>query len=556
MHIAPYRCGSIILCMMVMLMLTLAGVRTSSATWDQPTLVTRWDLPLLVRVKTDGTFVAWSTNSGGASNVGSAGAMHIASGEIITAGGVRNGQMDLDNGILVWAYPTGYQSFPETDLGVFAKDLTTGEEFVVTPTPYVTDVSISDGIVVWQEFNQDWNEPTLKIRRIGEGNQTLTVPRLDPALEQTNVVVDSGEVFWLERDPESGEPRHVVRWRIGGQALIGIEEVGAPFSVHNGTMYYSHGGHLNARNLSTGDINLYDPGYVVETPGVTDGRYVFWSGNELTGEPGQIIGYDMQTRSTFVAVTVDLPDDDRSSHVGGVSVANGKLAWGVWDPWGNELGSEVYVADVKDRLPTASRPAPDTWNPVMTYFPETSHYLGWAFKDYWTANGGLPVFGYPLTEEYAETNVDSGYPLTSQFTERQRFEWHPDNAGTAYEVLLGRLGSELLMLQGRDWTTFPKADPAAPHYSTESGHAIAPEFWHYWSSHGLDFGDPGVTFRESLALFGYPLSPPMMETNADGHTVLTQYFERAVFEYHPANHDPYTVLLRRLGAEMLDAREW
>jgi hypothetical protein len=29
-----------------------------------------------------------------------------------------------------------------------------------------------------------------------------------------------------------------------------------------------------------------------------------------------------------------------------------------------------------------------------------------------------------------------------------------------------------------------------------------------------------------------------------------------VFEYHPDNQDPYTVLLRRLGAEMLVAREW
>ena len=44
----------------------------------------------------------------------------------------------------------------------------------------------------------------------------------------------------------------------------------------------------------------------------------------------------------------------------------------------------------------------------------------------------------------------------------------------------------------------------------------------------------------------------MTETNADGDTVLTQYFERAVFEYHPENADtPYAVLLRRLGAEEL-----
>lgn len=89
-----------------------------------------------------------------------------------------------------------------------------------------------------------------------------------------------------------------------------------------------------------------------------------------------------------------------------------------------------------------------------------------------------------------------------------------------------------------------------------TGHAIAEQFWGYWRGQGLEFGDDGVTMRESLALFGYPISEPMMETNGDGDTVLTQYFERAVFEYHPDNPEPYQVLLRRVGAELLDARGW
>jgi hypothetical protein len=42
----------------------------------------------------------------------------------------------------------------------------------------------------------------------------------------------------------------------------------------------------------------------------------------------------------------------------------------------------------------------------------------------------------------------------------------------------------------------------------------------------------------------------------DGDTVLTQCFERAVFEYHPGNEAPYQVLLRRLGVEELQARGW
>ena len=49
----------------------------------------------------------------------------------------------------------------------------------------------------------------------------------------------------------------------------------------------------------------------------------------------------------------------------------------------------------------------------------------------------------------------------------------------------------------------------------------------------------------------------MLDTNADGDTVLTQYFERAVFEYHPEYAGtPYAVLLRRVGAELLAQRGW
>ena len=41
-----------------------------------------------------------------------------------------------------------------------------------------------------------------------------------------------------------------------------------------------------------------------------------------------------------------------------------------------------------------------------------------------------------------------------------------------------------------------------------------------------------------------------METNADGYRVLTQWFERARFEYHLLNPPASRVLLGRLGAEI------
>ncbi|HET9016290.1 MAG TPA: peptidoglycan hydrolase, partial [Thermomicrobiaceae bacterium] len=62
-----------------------------------------------------------------------------------------------------------------------------------------------------------------------------------------------------------------------------------------------------------------------------------------------------------------------------------------------------------------------------------------------------------------------------------------------------------------------------------------------------------ITYRESLALFGYPLSEPFTDPTTG---YVTQYFERAVFEYHPNNPDPYTVELQLLGDNLLRARGW
>ena len=182
-------------------------------------------------------------------------------------------------------------------------------------------------------------------------------------------------------------------------------------------------------------------------------------------------------------------------------------------------------------------------------FRETGQCMGVPLVSYWQGNGGLPVFGFPVAALAPETNADTGAVYLTQWFERNRLEVHPENAAP-YRVLLGRLGAERLKQLGRDWTTLPKANPSAPHYFAVTGHAIAPQFWEYWSSHGLDLGTPGVTAQESLALFGYPLSEPAQETNAAGDRVLTQWFERARFEYHPGLPAPYTVLLGLLGSEV------
>jgi hypothetical protein len=65
---------------------------------------------------------------------------------------------------------------------------------------------------------------------------------------------------------------------------------------------------------------------------------------------------------------------------------------------------------------------------------------------------------------------------------------------------------------------------------------VGGQFRTYWEQHG------------GLAQQGFPISDEFTEVSAlDGKPYRVQYFERAVFEYHPENQAPFDVLLSQLG---------
>ncbi|NJN17829.1 MAG: hypothetical protein HC822_16915 [Oscillochloris sp.] len=191
---------------------------------------------------------------------------------------------------------------------------------------------------------------------------------------------------------------------------------------------------------------------------------------------------------------------------------------------------------------------PPTQNDCQT-FTETGYTVCGRILSYWRENGGLPVFGYPIGPQQAVTI--EGNVFQAQEFERNRLELHPENA-RPYDVLLGRLGAEILELQGRDWQQFPKRNSAPDGclYFGETGHSLCEPFLSYFRSKGLEFdGRPGYSLAESVALFGLPLSEPQPEV-IQGNTYTAQWFERARFEYHPENAGTqYEVLLGLLGVE-------
>ena len=81
-------------------------------------------------------------------------------------------------------------------------------------------------------------------------------------------------------------------------------------------------------------------------------------------------------------------------------------------------------------------------NNGLRFFKETGHSLGGAFRAYWDSYGGLAIYGFPISEEFAEVSPTDGKTYTVQYFERNRFERHPENAGTRFAVQLGLLGNQ------------------------------------------------------------------------------------------------------------------
>lgn len=160
------------------------------------------------------------------------------------------------------------------------------------------------------------------------------------------------------------------------------------------------------------------------------------------------------------------------------------------------------------------------------YFPETGMSVSFGFKRYFVERGGLDIFGFPITPEIQE----SGF--TVQYFQRARFEYHPEHAGTRYEVQLGLLGDMLT-----SGSIFPKATPVdtteSQRYFPETGHVVSGAFLRFFNMRG------------GLDIFGYPISGVMQE---NGKTV--QYFQRSRFEYHPQLPEAYQITLGLLGEEL------
>jgi hypothetical protein len=175
------------------------------------------------------------------------------------------------------------------------------------------------------------------------------------------------------------------------------------------------------------------------------------------------------------------------------------------------------------------------------YFDTTGFWVQGPFREYWESRGGLYVFGYPITGVF----LDNG--LYKQYFERAIFEYHPEHAGTQYEVLLQRLGA--IRTEHRvNETPFQRLDVEPDEncdFHEPTGHRLCFGFRAFWTNNG------------GLQNFGYALSEEFEERNqpppaGDGEVHTVQYFERTRLEWHPEHRGTeFEFLLGLLGSEYL-----
>ena len=89
-------------------------------------------------------------------------------------------------------------------------------------------------------------------------------------------------------------------------------------------------------------------------------------------------------------------------------------------------------------------------------FRETGKTVCAPFLNYWQQHGGLPIFGYPISQPLQERSALNGKPYIVQYFERAVFEQHPE-IRPPDDVLLSQLGTY------RFHSQYPGKDPSEPY---------------------------------------------------------------------------------------------
>lgn len=168
------------------------------------------------------------------------------------------------------------------------------------------------------------------------------------------------------------------------------------------------------------------------------------------------------------------------------------------------------------------------------YVSQTGHNIPEVFNTFWKERGGVPIFGYPLSEVFVRKS--GGETHIFQYFERVVFEYLEESD----TVALAPIGSWFAAIEGPYDTIEPFESTAKNRYVAKTGHSISGGILQWYLANG------------GAALFGDPLNEAEAYTTPDGRSVTAQLFERARIELDARG----AVTLGRLGAEWLAQRGW
>lgn len=86
--------------------------------------------------------------------------------------------------------------------------------------------------------------------------------------------------------------------------------------------------------------------------------------------------------------------------------------------------------------------------PGARYFAETGHGIADRFLQFWNQIDGMTLLGFPISDQIQETLPDKQIH-TVQYFERGRIEYHPQQAGTPFEMQIGLLGRALYLNESK-----------------------------------------------------------------------------------------------------------
>lgn len=200
------------------------------------------------------------------------------------------------------------------------------------------------------------------------------------------------------------------------------------------------------------------------------------------------------------------------------------------------FGRAVRPADP----PAQPRPGPDS---VNVYFTETGHNLGGAFLNYWRANGGLPHFGFPISEVFEE-RLEDGKNHQVQYFERARMEMHPDNK-PPYDILLALLGQRIF---DRSLVSPPRGLSACPAAALSARTMLE-------GAAGQRIGTITLTNQSMTTcwLLGHPSIAPV---DSLGQTLAVELTDEAASCYSRKGCAPVSAVVLPLGAKAMLQFSW